>query len=50
MNISFLLFIIGIIFFIIGYVNQMTPDCKDKQRVKFVPRDVYDNMVMTNIL
>ena len=50
MNLFFILFIIGIIFFIMGYVNQITPSCDEKTEVKFVPRDVYDNMVMTNIL
>ena len=50
MNYSFLLFIIGIVFFTIGYVNEINPQCEEKEKIKYVPRDVYDSLVMTNIL
>jgi len=50
MNYSFLFFTIGIVFFTIGYVNQISPPCEGKQKIKYVPRDVYDSFVMTNIL
>ena len=50
MNISFLLFIIGIVLFIVGYTNQSHPYCQESQRIEYVPRDVYDSLVVSNLL
>lgn len=50
MNLTFLFFIIGLSLFIIGYANQLNPTCKEKEQIKFVPRDVFDSLVLTNIL
>lgn len=50
MNISFLFFIIGIIMFIVGYTIKSHPTCDQKHEIKYVPRDVYDNLVVSNLL
>jgi hypothetical protein len=44
MKISFTLFVIGIIFIIIGYASQVAPSCDKGIDVKFVPRDVFDEL------
>ena len=49
MNITFLLFIIGLSMFILGYVNQLHPTCENNETIKYVPRDVFDSLVVTNL-
>ena len=41
MNISLLLFIIGSIFIIIGYANQISN--KNNIVTEYVPKDIYEN-------
>ena len=50
MRISLLLFIIGIIFIMFGYANQISPDKDTSKEVEFVPRDVYDQLSQSNII
>ena len=42
MNISLLLFIIGSIFIIIGYANQVS--VKDELKTKYVNKDMYSDL------
>jgi len=44
MKISLLLFILGILLITAGYAHQMKPSCETGVEVKFVPRDVYDEL------
>lgn len=50
MNIIFLLFIIGLVLFIVGYTNSASPSCSNSEQIKYVPRDVYDSLVVSNLL
>ena len=50
MRISLLLFIIGSIFIIIGISYQISPSNKIHREIEFVPRPVYDELVMSSIL
>ena len=44
MKVSFLLFVIGIVLIVMGITNQMKPTCKERVVVKYVPRQVYDEI------
>ena len=50
MRLSLLLFVIGIICIVSGYVQQLDPQCKDKVEVKIVPRNVYDQLINDSTL
>mgnify|MGYP001446572273 CR=1 FL=1 len=50
MNISFLFFVFGLIMFIVGYTIKANPVCDEKHEIRYVPRDVYDNLVVSNLL
>ena len=45
MKYSLLLFIVGISLIVIGVSNQLSPKCSDKVEVKYVSRDVYDDLL-----
>jgi len=44
MKTSLLLFVIGMILIVMGLTNQMKPACKDRVVVKYVSRNVYDEI------
>jgi hypothetical protein len=44
MKINLIIFIIGILFIVTGYAHQMSPSCEKGIDVKFVPRDVFDEI------
>tara|TARA_Y100001980_G_C14187844_1_gene56337 strand:- start:173 stop:331 length:159 start_codon:yes stop_codon:yes gene_type:complete len=44
MKINLILFIIGVLFIVNGYAHQMVPSCDKGVEVKFVPRDVFDEI------
>lgn len=44
MKINFIIFIVGILFIINGYAQQMSPSCDKGVEVKFVPRDIFDEI------
>ena len=46
-KISLILFIIGIIFISIGYANDLNPNKNINREIEFVPRSVYDEIVMS---
>lgn len=50
MNISFLFFVFGLMMFIVGYTINSHSTCDEKHEIKYVPRDVYDNLVVSNLL
>ena len=50
MNISLILFIIGLVFIIIGYAHQVTPSKEEGREIEFVPRNVYDDLVKSNVI
>ena len=50
MNISFLFFVIGLILFIVGYTNKSNPICNSQPHIKYVPRDIYDSLVVSNTI
>ena len=50
MRISLLLFIMGILFITAGYAHQVKPSCSKGIDIKFVPRDVYDEIMLNKIL
>ena len=45
MNLSLLLFILGVVCITSGYVNQLDPECKKGTEVRIVPRNVYDQII-----
>ena len=58
MNFFLILVIIGLIFIFLGYSNQLKQFAEVKapsentstSTIKYVPRSVYDDMVMTNLV
>tara|TARA_B000000460_G_scaffold134756_1_gene95061 strand:- start:67 stop:240 length:174 start_codon:yes stop_codon:yes gene_type:complete len=44
-SISLLLFIMGVLFIIIGYTKQITPSCKKGEKIKLVDRNLYENII-----
>lgn len=44
MKITLLLFILGILFITAGYAHQMKPSCEKGIEVKYVPRNVFDQL------
>jgi len=44
MNIGLILFTLGIIMVVTGYVNQISPTCDQEIKIKIVPRNVYDEI------
>lgn len=57
MNFFLILVIVGLIFIFLGYSNQLKQYATVKQdnststtTIKYVPRTVYDDMVMTNLI
>ena len=50
MKLSLVLFVLGILFIVIGYTNQISPQCNTTPQVKIVPRDVYDEILMNQEL
>ena len=44
MKISLLLFILGILLISAGYAQQMAPSCDKGIEVKYLPRNVYDEL------
>ena len=45
MRSNLILFIIGILFITAGYAHQMRPSCQKGVEVKYVPRDVYSEIM-----
>jgi hypothetical protein len=44
MKFHFILFIVGVLFITIGYAKQMKPSCDKGVEVRFVPRNVFDEI------
>ena len=44
MRLSLIIFIISIIFIIMGYVKQKNPNCKSGEKIKYVPMSVYQEL------
>ena len=44
MKISLLLFVLGTLFITAGYAHQMKPSCEKGIEVKYVPRDVFEEL------
>ena len=45
MKISLIFLIMGILFITAGYAHQMRPSCQKGVEVKYVPRDVYSEIM-----
>ena len=50
MRLSLLMFVFGIVCIISGYVQSLDPQCEPKSEIKFVPRNVYDQIVEDSVL
>ena len=50
MNISLIVFIIGIIFITIGYSYQVSPSKDETREIEFVPRKVYDELSEAKVI
>ena len=46
MNLSLVLFTLGVIMITTGYTNQISPQCNQDVQVKIVPRRVYEEILM----
>ncbi len=44
MKITLILFVLGILLITAGYSQQMSPSCDKGIEVKYVPRDVFDEL------
>ena len=45
MKLSIVLFLIGITMIGLGVARQMTPPCKDRVDVRYVARNIYDDLL-----
>ena len=45
MRLSLLIFIIGSLFILAGYVQSISPQCENGTAVRIVPRNVYDQII-----
>ena len=45
MNLSFILFTIGVLMVVAGITMETTPTCNQDPRVKIVPRKIYDEIL-----
>lgn len=43
-NLGLIILIAGILFITAGYAHQVIPSCEKGIEIKFVPRDVYDEI------
>ena len=43
-NFTLIIFIMGILFITHGYAHQMRPSCEKGIEVKYVPRNVFDQL------
>tara|TARA_B100001094_G_scaffold190554_1_gene184506 strand:- start:7968 stop:8129 length:162 start_codon:yes stop_codon:yes gene_type:complete len=44
MRLNLIVFIMGMVFIVIGYVKQIKPNCKDSQTIKYIPLSVYQEL------
>jgi hypothetical protein len=47
MKISLIIFIVGVLFMTAGYAHQMKPSCEKGIEIKYVPRNVYDEIMQS---
>ena len=47
MNLSLVLFTVGVIMITAGYTNQISPKCNEDVKIKVVPRNVYDEIYLS---
>ena len=45
MRFNLILFIVGLLFIISGYAHQMRPSCEKGVEIKYVPRNIYDEIM-----
>ena len=45
MRLSLLLFTIGVIFVVSGYIQELDPKCRAKSEIRILPRNVYDQLI-----
>ena len=50
MNLSLLIFIIGMVLIIFGYAHEISPNRDEKREIEFVPRNVYDELSNSHII
>ncbi len=50
MRLAFILFMIGLMMIVAGFVNQVAPKCKEGVEIRVVPRSVYDEIVSNSTL
>ena len=50
MNLSLVLFTVGVIMITAGHTNQKYPQCTQDIQVKVVPRRIYDEILMNQEL
>jgi len=49
-KIALILFIISMIFITIGIAHQLSPSKESSREIEFVPRSVYDEIVMSTTI
>ena len=50
MNISLIVFIVGMILIIFGYAHDISPNRDERREIVYVPRNVYDELSNTHII
>ena len=50
MRLALILFVIGILFIFIGYINQLDPGCVQGTDIRILPRNTYDQIIKDSTL
>ncbi len=50
MRLSLLLFVVGVIFVVLRYIQDRDPKCKPKTEIRILPRNVYDQLIKDSTL
>ena len=49
-NLSMLLFFLGFSFIVIGYSQEIKPNCEKGVDIRILPRNVYDEIIENSVL
>tara|TARA_Y100000389_G_scaffold93788_1_gene90429 strand:+ start:1191 stop:1343 length:153 start_codon:yes stop_codon:yes gene_type:complete len=50
MKLTLLMFVVGLLMVVAGYVQELDPQCNNTTEVRILPRNVYDQLIEDSIL
>jgi len=50
MKLTLLMFVVGILMVVAGYVQELDPQCNNTTEVRIIPRNVYDQLIEDSVL